>query len=56
MVARGQKTGPLANRLTREVLRIRQPASTRPVLYRLEMDQPAAVEVHPIQGSNTEFP
>jgi hypothetical protein len=38
MVARSRKKGPLADRLTGPVLRIRQPATSRPALNELEMD------------------
>jgi hypothetical protein len=53
MVARGRSTAPRTDCLTREVLRIRQPARTRTALIELEM-QPQRGCTAPSPASNLE--
>jgi hypothetical protein len=48
MVARAYCSGVRTAQLTADVLRIRQPATTRPVLNELEMDPKASLWVRSI--------
>ena len=52
MVARSRHTGPLADRLTRPMLRIRQPATEGPVLNGLERDAGTPLPVHSNPADN----
>jgi hypothetical protein len=49
MVARVPRSRPLGEALTWSVLRIKQPASARPVLNESGMMGPAPLRVHPVR-------